>query len=222
MTLKRDICVDYNNYLMESTYFVERGWANPETDLVFNSENQAYSQVKTNQTPLYDETGCPWVVGFIPRDTGAKSLTTTAYATADMEVNGLSNWEYWQYVGSNPSHTYLKGTNQVTTCPIRWNIEVAVRTNVGGTVHRRILDMPINLVNKTAFSSPTTTENKNYVWPSSVFEYQSVSNGVIHREFESDKDNDTYFYNNCASTYGVTLTANAMSSQLVNPICQQR
>lgn len=222
MTLKRDICVDYNNYLMESTYFVERGWANPDTDLIFNSENQAYSQVKTNQTPLYDETKGPWIVGYIPRNAGkldgtSKTVTTTAFSTADMEVNGIANWEYYQYVGSNPSHTYLIGSNQVTTSPIRWLVELPVTVLYNNIRGNYILDMPFNLLNKTHWTTPTTTENKNYVWPNTVFDSQSVSDGIIMRAFESDKNTDTYWYNQICTTYNYGIKIQSIAQQTIFP-----
>ena len=221
MTLRRDICVDYNSYLMESTYFIERGWANPDTDLVFNSEEQNYSQVKMNQTPLYDETKGPWIVGYIPRNSAqlnsSKTITTTAYATADMEVNGIANWNYYQYVASNPSHTYLIGTNQVTSSPIRWLVELPVRVNVGGQKASYILDMPFNLLNKTHWETPSTTENKNYVWPN-VFGSQYVADGTIVREFESDKNTDNYWNDIIVPNYNYGLGVNAFSPQVILPM----
>ena len=65
--VKRDICIDYNDILMNSTFFVERGYVSNSNDLIFNNEGQQYSQIKKGQTPLYDETGVPWIVGYIPK-----------------------------------------------------------------------------------------------------------------------------------------------------------
>lgn len=220
MTLRRDICVDYNNYLMESTYFITRGWANPETDLVFNSEEQNYSQVKMNQIPLYDETKGPWIVGYIPRNSdqlsSSKTITTTAYATADMECDNLQSWPWYQYVGSNPSHTYLKGTNQVTTMPVRWLVELPLRTNVGGTKVSYITEMPINYENKSTYT-PAISETANYVWPSTVFSDRQVTEGFIYKTIKSDFQTDNYWYNTVCPVYNYGLAANLFSPQVVLP-----
>lgn len=116
-TLKRDIWVDHFDLCMNSTYFIERGYVRDNSDLIFNNENQQYSQIKKSQTPLYDETGCPWIVGYIPKELNKTNDTTIESVvrpdSADFVVNGIANWPYWQYCSNNPSGTYLHSENAV-------------------------------------------------------------------------------------------------------------
>lgn len=135
--LKRDICVDYYDLMMNSQYFIERGYVSDANDLIFNSEGQRYSQIKTDQTPLYDETGVSWIVGYLPKKIN-KTSDTTVKATyqpdeADITVNGLSTWDYWQYVSSNPDHTSVYSDN--VNYPYRFVVQLPIEnhTNNGTT-----------------------------------------------------------------------------------------
>ena len=114
-TLRRDIWVDHFDLCMNSTYFIERGYVNANNDLIFNNEQQSFSQIKKSQTPLYDETQCPWIVGYIPKKLNKTSQVTIESAVrpegADYVVSSLSNWDYWQYVTSNPDHISLYSDN---------------------------------------------------------------------------------------------------------------
>ena len=38
-TVKRDICVDYKELLLNSTFFIERGYVNASNDLIFNNDS---------------------------------------------------------------------------------------------------------------------------------------------------------------------------------------
>ena len=109
--VKRDIWVDHYDLCMNSTYFIERGYVQPTSDLIFNNEQQQFSQIKKSQTPLYDETECPWIVGYMPKKLNKTMQTTITSVirpdTADYVVSSLANWDYWQYVESNPSYVNL-------------------------------------------------------------------------------------------------------------------
>lgn len=114
-SVKRDICVDYKDLLLNSTCFIERGYVSDTNDLIFNNEDQQFSQIKKSQTPLYDETGCPWIVGYIPKKLNKTSSTTITSVirpdNADYIVSSLSNWDYWLYCVDNPNHTFVYSDN---------------------------------------------------------------------------------------------------------------
>ena len=113
-TVKRDICVDYNDLLLNSHYFIERGWIiDKNSDLLFNNENQKYSQIKVGQTPLYDETGCAWIVGYMDKKWSGGTMST--YVNIGSEVNhtvdGITNWtvngtNVYNYVDMTGHHTH--------------------------------------------------------------------------------------------------------------------
>lgn len=66
-TLKRDICADFYDLMMNSEYFIERGYVLPSDDLIFNDEGQRYNQIKKYQIPLYDDTNSAWIVGYLDK-----------------------------------------------------------------------------------------------------------------------------------------------------------
>ena len=39
-----------------------------DSALLFNKESMTYNQIKTDEIPLMDETGCGWVVGYVPKN----------------------------------------------------------------------------------------------------------------------------------------------------------
>ena len=137
-TVKRDICVDYYNILLDSTYFIERGYVRSNNKLIFNDEGQKYSQIKKSQTPIYDRTKVPWIIGYIPRKSGEgtdgklydnKTITTNVYTgdEADYYVNGIANWQYNQYVGSSN-----KISSEDTEMPYQVIYRFPVQNNVNG------------------------------------------------------------------------------------------
>lgn len=110
-TVRRDIWVDHFDLCMNSTYFIERGYVQPSNDLIFNNEQQQFSQIKKSQTPLYDETGCPWIVGYLPKKINKSAETTIKSIvrpdSADYVVSDITLWDYYQYVTTNPDHEYV-------------------------------------------------------------------------------------------------------------------
>ena len=108
-TIKRDICADYNNLFLNSTYFLERGYVNSSNNLIFNDEEQKYSQIKKSQLELRDETYGPWIIGYIPRkingepdspgysnpDRTIKGVATAA--TEDITVANITQESWYQY-----------------------------------------------------------------------------------------------------------------------------
>lgn len=66
--LHRDLMVDYWEGVKSSPCFIEKATVSEYDSAIFNKENMTFNQIKTSETPLKDETGCAWVVGYIPRD----------------------------------------------------------------------------------------------------------------------------------------------------------
>lgn len=65
LTLYRDTIADYYFEIMGSVTYVEKGMITDTTNpLLYNAENMSFNQLKRNTTPLYDKSGCPWIVGF--------------------------------------------------------------------------------------------------------------------------------------------------------------
>ena len=126
LTLKRDVLADNYNEVINSPIFLEKGFINDINDpLLYNSESMNVNQIKQLEIPLMDETKCGWVVGYIPSDAFPKvepeydrvEKTVTVPVSADITVNDLNNWSYWQYCSSNPNYKFMSdtaGKRQVT------------------------------------------------------------------------------------------------------------
>ena len=116
LTLKRDVIADNYNDVVNSPIFLEKGYINDVNDpLLYNSESMNLNQIKQVEIPLKDETQSGWVVGYIPSDAFPKvepaydrvEKKVTIPMSADITVNGLSSWNYWQYCSANPNYKFM-------------------------------------------------------------------------------------------------------------------
>lgn len=116
LTLKRDVLADNYEDVVNSPIFLEKGFIGDVNDpLLYNSESMNVNQIKQLEVPLMDETKCGWVVGYIPSDAFPKvepeydrvEKEVTVPMSADIEVNGLSSWSYWNYCSANPNYKFM-------------------------------------------------------------------------------------------------------------------
>jgi len=119
LMLKRDVIADNYNEVISSPIFLEKGFINDVNDpLLYNSEAMNVNQIKQLEVPLKDETECGWVVGYIPSDAFPKvepqydrvEKDITMPMNADITVNGLSSWSYWNYCSNNPNYKFMADT----------------------------------------------------------------------------------------------------------------
>lgn len=69
LLLHRDVVVDNYEAILEAPMFIEKATPLSTSDpAIYNKENMDFNQIKVGETLLKDETGVPWVVGYIPRD----------------------------------------------------------------------------------------------------------------------------------------------------------
>ena len=116
LTLKRDVLADNYSSVINSPIFIEKGFINdPNDPLLYNSESMSLNQIKQFEMPLKDETESGWVVGYIPSDAFPKvepeydrvEKEVTVPMSADITVNGLSSWNYWNYCSANPNYKFM-------------------------------------------------------------------------------------------------------------------
>lgn len=116
LTLKRDVLADNYTDVVNSPIFLEKGFINDVNDpLLYNSESMSLNQIKKLEIPLKDETQCGWVVGYIPSDAFPKvepqydrvEKKVTVPMEADLEVDNITQWSYWQYCTSNPNYKFM-------------------------------------------------------------------------------------------------------------------
>ena len=119
LTLKRDVLADNYNDVINSPIFLEKGFINDVNDpLLYNSESMNVNQIKQSEIPLKDETKSGWVVGYIPSDAFPKEepaydkveKVVTVPMAANITVNGLSNWNYWNYCSNNSNYKFMANT----------------------------------------------------------------------------------------------------------------
>lgn len=105
LTLHRDVIVDSYDLVVNAPCFIEKATLSNNDPFIFNGENMTFNQIKQAETPLKDETGCAWVVGYIPKDsfTGEQSTRTVKTDfiladSADIVVENIDQWEYYPYI----------------------------------------------------------------------------------------------------------------------------
>ena len=120
LTLKRDVIADNYNDVVDSPIYLEKGFINDVNDpLLYNSESMNLNQIKQLEIPLKDETQSGWVVGYIPSDAFPKvepqydrvEKKVTIPMSADITVDNLSSWNYWNYCSSNPNYKFMSDTS---------------------------------------------------------------------------------------------------------------
>lgn len=119
LTLKRDVLADNYIDVVNSPIFLEKGFINDVNDpLLYNSESMNLNQIKQLEIPLKDETKSGWVVGYIPSDAFPKvepqydrvEKKVTIPMSANITVNGLTNWNYWNYCSNNSNYKFMADT----------------------------------------------------------------------------------------------------------------
>jgi hypothetical protein len=111
LELFRDTLADYYNEIQNAPIFVEKAMLDASNPLIFNQEDMTFNQIRQPPRLLYDNTKCPWIVGYIPADSDLQNKTVSAtYNTAnnpDIEVENISDWEFAKYL-ETPGYTNYK------------------------------------------------------------------------------------------------------------------
>ena len=87
IALKRDVVADNYNLIINAPCFVEKATLNNDDPMIFNSENMSFNQIKTDETPLKDGTGIPWIVGYYAKTTGTNDEYTQLSGTVGEIAN---------------------------------------------------------------------------------------------------------------------------------------
>jgi hypothetical protein len=129
MSLKRDVVADNYEAILEAPMFIEKATPLSTSDpAIYNRENMDFNQIKVGETLLKDETGVPWVVGYIPRDAFTSDTEITADipkdTSYDESVEVLSrDFKYYQY---NSKQDYFGGD-------YKRDVEFVIQVQVGAT-----------------------------------------------------------------------------------------
>lgn len=103
LVLKRDVIVDNYDAVINADCFIKKATVASDSPFILNQESLAVNQIKTKEQPLYDESGCAWIVGYIDRkyaaDVDQKQLKFTI--NADPRYDFVkSEWTFYQQYGT--------------------------------------------------------------------------------------------------------------------------
>lgn len=65
LSLRRDVMAENKTAIENATGYIYRGSVKESNRLIFNQEGNSYNQIKTNEYLLKDDTGSPWIVGYL-------------------------------------------------------------------------------------------------------------------------------------------------------------
>ena len=94
-TLKRDVLSENYDIIITAPMLIKKGTVASSNDpAMFNSEGQAYNQIKSDEIPLYDATNCPWIVGYVPLNafTTDTEISKNIYVEPSFTYNTLDDF----------------------------------------------------------------------------------------------------------------------------------
>ena len=130
LALKRDVLVDFNDQIMNSPCFVEKGTiSDPNDVLLLNSEGMSFNQQKQDEVVLRDKTNCAWLVGYLKKDMNTAQTITHTFPTDAPGAVALSGFDWANCVnfknldGSQSSALKVAATfnGDKSTCKFRVN-----------------------------------------------------------------------------------------------------
>ena len=105
LALHRDLVADFYTETTNAPTYIERAMVSLQSKLIFNKENLQYNQIKKSEKLLKDETGTPWIVGYVAPnafDTPI-TLTTNQSTTAYVPESPISYSDITNYANKNLS-----------------------------------------------------------------------------------------------------------------------
>ena len=97
MSLKRDIIADEIDKILDSPMYVQRALLPENNNLIYNGENISVNQIKTDETPIKDETKVPWLVGYLNKSVQTKTITGALDVEVSETYDNLTDWPYYKY-----------------------------------------------------------------------------------------------------------------------------
>lgn len=107
LSLLRDVIADHYSATVESPIFVEKAMLNAYDPAIFNDEGVSVNQILTRKELLSDQTGCPWIVGYIPKNfpeeetTFDFDFTPVTEETVEVETKASFYSSLGEYVEEN-------------------------------------------------------------------------------------------------------------------------
>lgn len=163
-TLKRDVLSENYDLIITAPMLIKKGTVASSNDpAMFNSEGQAYNQIKSDEVPLYDATGCPWIVGYVPLNAFQTDteISKNIYVEPSFTYNTLEDFrsDFPYDVDMTPNaRTIIRRYDRYPIYNIRAN--VAVGNTVQGT-KIRAANASFNSSGLLTYDINTTTNRIN-------------------------------------------------------------
>lgn len=210
-TLKRDVLSEHYDIITTAPMLIKKGTVASSNDpAMFNSEGQAYNQIKSDEIPLYDATGCPWIVGYVPLNAfqADKEISKDIYVDPSFTYNTLEDFRSDFPYDVNMSQNDRVIIRRYDRYPI-YNIRANIRYSISGAVCAA--NVSFNSIGVLTYDINATKERVNLIsWDA----YGGVGvNGFYSEKGTTLSDSFTSF----RSDKGYTMT-NTEASKLVRDI----
>ena len=210
-TLKRDVLSENYDLITTAPMVIKKGTViSPNDPAMYNIEGQAYNQIKSDEIPLYDATGCPWIVGYVPLNAFEtdKEISKNIYVEPSFTYATLEDFrsDFPYDVNMTPNaRTIIRRYDRY---PI-YNIRANIRYSISGAVCAA--NVSFNSIGVLTYDINATKERVNLIaWDA----YGGVGvNGFYSKKGTTLSDSFTSF----RSDKGYTMT-NTEASKLVRDI----
>lgn len=107
LALRRDVVADNFDVIVNSPCFIEKATVDYNNDLIFNSENMSYNQIKKSETLIKDMSNTPWIIGYYtqPKDSDGNEVLINGNVIAnpniDYSLTSINSYD-WQYNTGTP------------------------------------------------------------------------------------------------------------------------
>ena len=210
-TLKRDVLSENYDLITTAPMLIKKGTViSPNDPAMYNIEGQAYNQIKSDEIPLYDATGCPWIVGYVPLNAFEtdKEISKNIYVEPSFTYNTLEDFrsDFPYDVNMTPNtRTIIRRYDRY---PI-YNIRANIRYSISGAVCAA--NVSFNSIGVLTYDINATKERVNLIsWDA----YGGVGvNGFYSKKGTTLSDSFTAF----RSDKGYTMTTTE-ASKLVRDV----
>ena len=175
-TLKRDVLSENYDLIMTAPMLIKKGTViSSNNPAMFNSEGQAYNQIKSDEIPLYDATGCPWIVGYVSLSdfTPDKEISKNIYVDPSFAYNTLADFrsEFPYDLDMISGRTIIRRYNRLPIYNIRANMYEAEQS---GKLFQYAANVSFNSIGVLTYDIKATEEKVNDI------QWNAYGNGGVN------------------------------------------
>lgn len=198
-TLRRDVVADYWNVIKTAPCFIEKAILDYDDYRLFNKEDMTFNQIKTEETLLKDNSGCPWIVFYADKDfTLSGAITTNKLLDVPfIQLDStIENWDYYNASNLSDNQAPIESTSGNTL------IQYSINRRTGSRHYDLVVDTYGNTIsgsdNPGAINGyKATTDDPNAIIQQIKNNMERVGNELIYNNAKSlfNVVSDTVFEN---------------------------